>query len=244
MEALQSAAGSLSADPDRRAPTEVTISDPGRVYLIVKRGIDLTVALASLVLLSPAWILIAIAVKLTSRGPVFYKTTSLGLNARPFVLYKFRTMIAGADERVHRRWVAQYVKRDAPFEVRNGVDGTPGPLYKVVNDARVTTLGNYLRRTGLDEVPQFINVLRGEVSVVGPRSPRPFEYEHYDDWAKQRIRVQPGITGLYQVTARSTASFSEMVKLDLDYARRRSTVLDLWIMLRTIPVMVLSKGGY
>jgi lipopolysaccharide/colanic/teichoic acid biosynthesis glycosyltransferase len=219
-------------------------SDPGTAYHVSKRLIDVAVSALALTLLSPVWALIAAAIKWTTPGPMLYRTPSLGRNARPFTLYKFRTMVDGADEAVHRKWIAGYVKRDQPFAVRKGEDGTPEQVFKIVNDPRVTPLGRWLRRTGLDEVPQFINVLRGEMSVVGPRSPRPFEYEHYDDRARRRVTIKPGITGLYQVTARATASFSQMVALDLEYARRRSILLDVSIMVRTVPVMVLGRGGF
>lgn len=218
--------------------------DPGPFYFAVKRLIDVTVSAAALLLGLPLWLLIAGLIKATSRGPVLYRTTTLGLGGRPFMLYKFRTMRADSSEALHREWIARYVLDDQPFAVRESTNGPVKRVYKVVGDPRVTPFGTFLRRSGLDEVPQFVNVLRGEMSIVGPRSPRPFEYEHYDQWAKQRVSVLPGITGLYQVTARSTASFTEMVALDLEYARRRSTGLDLSIMVRTIPVMLLGKGGY
>jgi lipopolysaccharide/colanic/teichoic acid biosynthesis glycosyltransferase len=218
--------------------------DPGPRYFALKRLIDVAASAAALLLGLPLWLLIAALIKATSRGPVLYRTTTLGLGGRPFMIYKFRTMRADSSEVLHREWIARYVQDDQPFAVRESPNGAVKPVYKVVGDHRVTPFGTFLRRSGLDEVPQFVNVLRGEMSIVGPRSPRPFEYEHYDQWAKQRVNVLPGITGLYQVTARSTASFTEMVALDLEYARRRSTRLDLSIMVRTLPVMLLGKGGY
>jgi lipopolysaccharide/colanic/teichoic acid biosynthesis glycosyltransferase len=218
--------------------------DPGPTYFTLKRLIDVATSMIALLVGFPLWLLIAMLIKATSRGPVLYRTTTLGLRGRPFVIYKFRTMRAGASEALHREWITRYVLDDQPFSVRESSNGVVKPVYKVVGDPRVTSFGAFLRRSGLDEVPQFVNVLRGEMSVVGPRSPRPFEYEHYTPWARQRVNVMPGITGLYQVTARSAASFTEMVALDLEYARRRSTRLDLSIMMRTVPVMLLGKGGY
>ena len=218
--------------------------DPGLHYFALKRLIDVTTSAIALLVGLPLWLLIAALIKATSRGPVLYRTITLGIGGRPFMIYKFRTMRVDSSEALHREWITRYVLDDQPFTVRESTNGAVKPVYKVVGDPRVTRFGTLLRRSGLDEVPQFVNVLRGEMSVVGPRSPRPFEYEHYDAWAKQRVNVLPGITGLYQVTARSTASFTEMVALDLEYSRRRSCGLDLSIMVRTIPVMLRGKGGY
>jgi lipopolysaccharide/colanic/teichoic acid biosynthesis glycosyltransferase len=211
---------------------------------MAKRALDLVVAAIVLTVLSPLWLAIAVGIKLTSPGPVLYITESLGMGGRPFRLYKFRTMRHNADEGTHRAFVADYVKQNRPFAVTVGRDGVERRIYKVVNDPRVTPFGASLRRTGLDEIPQLLNVLRGEMSIVGPRSPRPFEYEHYEEWHKTRLAVPQGITGLYQVTARSTAAFDEMVRLDIEYIRRRNFWLDVQIMARTIPVMLFGKGGY
>lgn len=213
-------------------------------YAVAKRAIDLAVSLIALAAFAPLWLAIAAGVKLTSPGPIFYVTETLGRDGKPFRIYKFRTMVARADESVHREFIANYVRENKPFAVEIGPDGRERPVYKVVNDTRITWFGRWLRRTGLDEVPQFLNVLRGEMSVVGPRSPRPFEFDHYEDWHKQRVAVLPGITGLYQVTGRSQASFDEMVRLDLEYIARRTLWLDVSIMLRTVPVMLFGKGGY
>jgi lipopolysaccharide/colanic/teichoic acid biosynthesis glycosyltransferase len=223
--------------------TYVCLSTP-RVYLLAKRVLDVALSLAAIIVFLPLWVGIAVAIKLTSPGPVFYVTESLAMGGRPFRLYKFRTMEHRADERIHREFIASYVRENKPFAVEIGPDGERRSVFKVVNDPRVTPFGRLLRRSGLDEAPQFINVLRGEMSIVGPRSPRPFEYEHYQEWHKQRLTVPQGITGLYQVTARSRASFDDMVRIDLEYIRRRSLWLDLRIIGLTIPVMLFGKGGY
>ncbi len=233
--------GSLEVSVGQMA-TEAT--ETPKAYLAAKRVVDVALSLIVIVGLLPIWIAIGVTIKLTSPGPVFYVTESLAMGGRPFRLYKFRTMEHRADERIHREFIASYVRENKPFAVEVGPDGERRSVFKVVNDPRVTPFGRLLRRSGLDEAPQFINVLRGEMSIVGPRSPRPFEYEHYQEWHKQRLTVPQGITGLYQVTARSRASFDEMVRIDLEYIRRRSLWLDLRIIALTIPVMLFGRGGY
>jgi lipopolysaccharide/colanic/teichoic acid biosynthesis glycosyltransferase len=142
------------------------------------------------------------------------------------------------DDSHHKAWLRDFVRADRPF-----LDSEGEPVYKAVDDARVTPVGRFLRRFSLDEVPQLINVLIGDMSVVGPRPPIPAEYEVYDESARGRLAVKPGITGLYQVTARSRVPFSEMLAIDLDYIRRRSLGLDLSIMLRTVGAMVHGEGA-
>jgi lipopolysaccharide/colanic/teichoic acid biosynthesis glycosyltransferase len=244
LESTAAAPEPVEGQGDTGAEALEVFPDPGRFYEPVKRVMDVTLALAALVLFSPVWALVAIGVRITSPGPVFYKTWTVGRGGVPFLIYKFRTMVNDASESVHRRWAEDFVRNDRPFTVVKDRSGQAQPVYKVINDPRVTAFGRILRRTGLDEVPQFINVVRGEMSVVGPRSPRPFEFEHCGALARRRVEVLPGITGLYQVTARSRATFSEIVSIDLDYIQRRSLRLDLWIMLRTIPVMLTGEGGY
>jgi lipopolysaccharide/colanic/teichoic acid biosynthesis glycosyltransferase len=186
-----------------------------------------------LVLLSPAWIVIAAVIRATSPGPALFTRMVVGKDGRTFTYYKFRTMREG-DDMHHRQWLREFVIRDSAY-----ADGA----YKVRNDPRITAVGRFLRRTSLDEVPQLLNVLVGEMSIVGPRPPIEFEYGLYDDAAKRRLAVKPGITGLYQVSARSRVPFSEMLRLDLDYIERRSIWLDLWIMVQTPVVMVTGRGG-
>ncbi len=202
-------------------------------YETVKRLIDMAAASAALVLLSPIWLVIGILIRVTSPGPALYRAIVIGKDGRPFTYYKFRSMIAG-DDRHHKGWLRDFVTRDAPYRER---------IFKVEGDPRVTPVGRVLRRLSLDEVPQLINVLRGEMSVVGPRPPIPFEYELYDERAKRRLAVKPGITGLYQVTARSQVPFSRMLALDLEYIERRSLALDVEIMLRTAGVMLTGRGA-
>lgn len=206
-------------------------------YNVLKRIIDIAVAAAVLALGSPVWLAIAAAIRLTSPGPSLFSRVVAGRDGRPFRYYKFRTMRAGSDQH-HVEWLRAFVTADRPYTVTRG-----SPVYKAVDDPRVTGLGRWLRRLSVDEVPQLINVLRGEMSVVGPRPPVLAEYEMYDGEAKRRLAVKPGITGLYQVTARSRVPFSGMLALDCDYIRRRATTLDLQIMWRTAWVMLSGSGA-
>jgi lipopolysaccharide/colanic/teichoic acid biosynthesis glycosyltransferase len=201
-----------------------------RGYEGAKRVLDIAVALLSLALLSPVLLLAALLVKLTSRGPVLFRGTVIGRYGRPFTYYKLRTMVVDGDDSVHRRFIQQYVAQ--------------GPLRKLVDDPRITPIGRWLRRTSLDEMGQMINVLRGQMSIVGPRPPVPYEYEQYTPYHQRRLAVLPGITGLAQVRARSRASFDEMVAIDLEYIRRRSLALDIAIMARTFWVVLSARGAH
>jgi len=229
----------------RSASETILLCQESLGYTFCKRLLDIVVSLTALILLSPLWLGIALAIRLTSPGPVIYRQRRvIGKNGREFTAYKFRTMCVDTDDSAHKNAVAQFVQDNkAPVVVED--HGRIKPIYKIVDDPRITPLGYHLRRTGLDEAPQFINVLRGEMSIVGPRPPLYYEYELYNDWHKQRLSVLPGITGLYQVTARSAVSFDEMVHIDLEYIRKRSLWLDLKIMFLTpINVIILRKGGY
>lgn len=206
-------------------------------YEATKKVLDLVIATALLGLGSPVWLAIAAATRLTSPGPALFKRPVAGKDGRIFTYYKFRTMRVGDDSH-HREWLRRFVLEDLPYEETHG-----RPVYKAIDDPRVTRVGRFLRRFSLDEVPQLINVLRGEMSVVGPRPPILAEYELYDDKAKLRLAVKPGLTGLYQVTARSQVPFTRMWALDCEYIRRRSLALDLAIMLRTARAMLLGSGA-
>ncbi len=209
-----------------------------------KSIMDLCISVLALVLLAPVWVLIAVLVKLTSDGPVFFTAEAIGKNEVPYCVYKFRTMFVDSNQKVHEEFLDKYVNNNEPFAIVRDRMGREKKVYKVINDSRVTPLGRVLRRTGLDEVPQFLNVLKGEMSIVGPRAPMKSEFVHYNVWHKQRLAVLPGITGLYQVTKRSEVPFDEMVKIDLEYISTRSMLLDIIIMLKTLPVMLFSKGAY
>jgi undecaprenyl-phosphate galactose phosphotransferase len=203
----------------------------------IKHAFDAVVVLLGLLVSLPLFIAFALAVKLTSKGPVFYRAQAVGKGGRYFSMYKFRSMVSGANKKVHQEYVTRLIKGDI---TPNG-SGTP---VKITNDSRVTSVGKILRKTSLDELPQLINVLKGEMSLVGPRPCLPYEYKLYKDWHKKRTAVRPGITGLWQVTGRSEVSFEDMILLDLYYIYNRSMDLDLSILFETIFVVLCKKGAY
>ena len=202
-----------------------------------KRSLDTAVAALLLVLVSPLLLGLAIAVRLTSRGPAFFRQERLGRGGRPFMMLKFRTMYTDTDDDVHRQYVTQLLTEDAPAA------GGSGGLYKLEADPRITPVGRWLRRTSLDELPQLVNVLRGEMSLVGPRPALAWEAELYRDGDHERFEVLPGITGLWQVSGRSRLSMREALALDVEYVRRQSLWLDLWILARTIPTVLRSEAS-
>jgi lipopolysaccharide/colanic/teichoic acid biosynthesis glycosyltransferase len=214
-----------------------------RIYEAVKRIQDFTMALMALVLLSPLWLLFALIIKLTSSGPAIYKQTeALGRYGRRITMYKFRTMYADMDNAHHKEAIAKFVQGEHLDTIQK--DGQKLRVYKITRDPRVTSVGRILRKSGLDEIPQLVNVLRGELSIVGPRPPLVYEYELYSKEHGRRLEVLPGITGLYQVTARSQVPFEKMVEIDMDYIRRRSYWLDLKIILMTPWVLLTGMGAY
>jgi lipopolysaccharide/colanic/teichoic acid biosynthesis glycosyltransferase len=188
---------------------------------------DLVISGAALILLSPVFALIALRIRLADGSPVIFRQTRVGLNGRRFELLKFRTMQTDAEQRL------------AEVEELNEISGR---AFKVTNDPRLTRSGSFLRRTGFDELPQLLNVLRGEMSIVGPRPPLPQEVAGYDVWHRRRLSMKPGITGLWQVSARREPDFDRWVRLDLEYIDRWSLLLDFKIMLRTIPAVVNQEG--
>ena len=196
--------------------------------VVLKRVVDFVVAASSLILLSPLMLVIGMAVKLTSRGPVFYRQTRCGLFGRRFTLVKFRTMVDGAQDKL--------------WEIRH-LNEMSGPVFKMRNDPRVTPLGKYLRKFSLDEVPQFWNVIKGEMSIVGPRAPLPEEVEFYSSRQRRRLSVKPGITCLWQVSGRSEIDFQRWMDLDLQYIDNWSLWLDLSIMVKTIPAVFSGRGA-
>ena len=210
---------------------------------VARRIVNVTVALLALVPFAPLWAAIAIAIRLTSPGPAFYcQRRVVGKGGHEFTVYKFRTMYRNNDDTVHKHAIARFIDGQPLSTVEK--NSVKVPVYKLTCDGRVTALGRVLRKTGLDEVPQFLNVLRGDMAIVGPRPPLYYEYERYAEGHKRRLDVLPGITGLYQVTARSQVSFVEMVEIDLDYIRRRSLWLDLKIMVLTPWIMITGKGAH
>lgn len=196
-----------------------------------KRVLDLTLAILVVLLGSPLWLIIALSVKITSPGPVLYRGTVVGKGEVPFIYYKFRTMRCDSDDSGHREFIKGYVRGS----VRQG---------KYLEDGRITRVGRVLRKTSLDEIPQLINVIRGEMSIVGPRPPVPYEYALYGDRHRQRLTVLPGITGLNQVEGRSSSTFEEMVARDIYYIQHRSVRLDLYIILKTVFVVIGGRGAH
>ena len=208
---------------------------------VVKRLIDIIGSACALLVFSPAFLFIAGLVRVSSKGPILYKQQRLGRFGKPFTFLKFRSMYADNNPKIHQ----EFIRRVITGEHDGRSEGEEGKFYKMTNDPRVTTIGRILRRTSLDELPQFINVLRGDMSLVGPRPPIPYECEEYDIWHRRRVlEVQPGITGLWQVKGRSKVSFDEMVRLDLRYARTWSLWLDFKIMMKTPRAVFFADGAF
>jgi lipopolysaccharide/colanic/teichoic acid biosynthesis glycosyltransferase len=205
--------------------------------LRLKRAIDVAGSLTLLGMLSPVLGACAAAVRLSSPGPVLFRQQRIGRDGRPFQMLKFRTMYHNADQTAHQQYVAQLIAGTADAQAAGGTT-----VFKLVGDRRITTAGRWLRRLSLDELPQLINVLRGDMSLVGPRPPLPYEVEHYAPRHLGRLTVTPGITGLWQVSGRSRTTFEEMIDLDLTYIERWSVGLDLRILLRTVPVVIFPDG--
>jgi len=207
-----------------------------------KRALDLALASLGLVVTVPVMAVIAVAIKLTSRGPVFYRDERIGLRGRPFTFLKFRTMVVGNDASLHRDLVTGFVRGDtANLDFRDPEEHVP--LFKIAGDDRVTAVGRFLRRYSLDELPQLWNVVRGDMSLVGPRPPLPYEVAEYTDWQRQRLRAVPGVSGLWQVGGRSRVSFDEMVFQDVFYSANQSPLVDVLICLRTVGAVLNGRGA-
>jgi undecaprenyl-phosphate galactose phosphotransferase len=217
----------------------VTISQvgPGPVYETYKRVFDVALAAIGALLLAPVFAAIAFSIKVESAGPIVYTQTRVGRNGRGFKFYKFRSMYVGSDTDPDRE--INYAKLISG-EWSGGDAKAPA---KIVDSAKVTRVGTFLRKTSLDELPQLLNVIRGNMSLVGPRPCLPYEWNHYQEWHKQRASVTPGCTGLWQVFGRSLVGFQDMVIFDLFYSQNASLGLDVWLLLKTIPVMVTGRGG-
>jgi lipopolysaccharide/colanic/teichoic acid biosynthesis glycosyltransferase len=232
-------------NPDRPSnptlyPDLETRQKSNRVGRITKRMIDIVGSLSLLTMLSPVLLIIAAAVKLGSRGPVLFRQKRIGEHGTPFTFLKFRSMYMNNDATEHKEYVRQLIAGRAE---KKSAKGGSGGVFKLTNDPRITPVGRILRRSSLDELPQLINVLIGEMSLVGPRPPVPYEVEEYATWHRRRLlEAKPGITGLWQVHGRSRVEFDDMVRLDLQYARNCSPLLDLKILLRT-PKAVMSGDG-
>jgi len=230
--------------PDE-APSEVLYPDLSRtkvsrkVALGFKRALDIAGSILALVVLSPLFLIIGLAIKATSEGPVLFSQERLGQNGRKFKFLKFRSMKRDCDCRIHQEYVSKFIAGQIAGQNGNGATAT----FKIQQDPRVTPVGNILRKTSLDELPQFWNVLVGEMSLVGPRPPLEYEFKAYETWHRRRVQeTKPGITGLWQVEGRSRTHFDDMVRLDLKYVRAWSLWLDIKILLRT-PAAVVSGNG-
>lgn len=204
----------------------------------IKLIVDVLLALIVFILQLPLFLLIVVAIKLESPGPVFYLAKAVGKNGNPFSMYKFRSMRMNSSNEIHKDYVSKLIKGEIGNE-----EGEKKPL-KITNDPRITRVGNLIRKFSLDELPQLINVLKGDMSLVGPRPCLPYEYELYKDWYKKRASVPSGITGLWQVAGRSEVSFEDMILLDLYYVYNRSLTLDFNILFETIFVVLGMKGAY
>lgn len=206
----------------------------------LKRTLDVVGAIIALVLFSPIMLITALAIKLSSAGPIIFLQNRLGEKGREFVFYKFRSMHCGNDDAMHRKFTTELIQGKLA-EINQG--DSEKPLYKIKADPRVTWVGRLIRKTSIDELPQLWNVLKGDMSLVGPRPPIPYETDHYQFWHLRRIlEAKPGITGLWQVEGRSKTTFDEMVRLDIRYIQNCSLLLDLKILIKTLKV-VLQCGG-
>lgn len=206
---------------------------------ILKRGFDLVAGLFALAITAPVIALAAFAIRIFDGAPVLLRQTRVGIHGKPFDLFKFRTMRASASDDMHRAYVQQWIGSSPPAKT----DGGQPDLFKLANDPRITRIGKWLRRFSIDELPQIFNVLRGQMSLVGPRPALPYELELYEDWHRRRLGALPGITGLWQVSGRNRLSFEQMVKLDIKYIEEWSLEEDLRILARTVPAL-LNGGGH
>lgn len=199
------------------------------MYHSIKRVFDFIAAICGVIILSPVMLVIAILIKAEDHGPVFYKQVRVGKNGKKFKMYKFRSMFVNADKML------------AKLKEQNDVEG---PMFKMKDDPRITKVGHFIRKHSLDELPQFFNVIKGDMSLVGPRPPLPSEVAEYSDYDKQRLYVTPGCTGLWQATERNEVGFSEMVQLDIQYIQRASFMFDLWIIWKTVEIIIKPNGSY
>ena len=209
--------------------------------LIMKRATDIVGSALLLAFSAPVWLVVAVAIKLSSNGPVLFRQQRVGQYGRNFTFLKFRSMYVNNDNSVHKEFVTKLIVGEGNDPAHSGNDG----VFKLTNDTRITPIGRFLRRSSLDELPQFINVLKGDMSLVGPRPPLSYELAAYQTWHRRRLlEVKPGLTGLWQVTGRSRVGFDEMVRLDLRYATSWTPLLDLKILLMTPVAVIKGSGAY
>jgi lipopolysaccharide/colanic/teichoic acid biosynthesis glycosyltransferase len=210
-------------------------------YAGIKRAIDIVGSASLLLMMAPFLLLVGGLIKLLSPGPIFFRQVRVGQMKKPFAMFKFRTMRVNADSAVHQQFVSEFIKSSKAQKINGGDEAAP---FKIANDPRITPIGAILRKTSVDELPQLWNVLRGDMSLVGPRPPLPYELEQYERWHCRRVMdAKPGLTGLWQVAGRSRTTFDEMVRLDLRYAKTCSLATDLKILLATPGAVIAGKGA-
>lgn len=196
---------------------------------LLKRPLDVAASLLGLLLLSPLFLVIAILIRRDSKGPIFFRQMRVGKDGKEFEFYKFRSMVQDAEEMKCKLMHLNELE---------------GPVFKISDDPRITPIGRFLRRTSLDELPQLLNVLKGDMSLVGPRPPLPAEVANYESWQRQKLVVLPGITCLWQISGRNHIGFTEWMRLDIEYIRRQSFGVDMKILFRTLPAVLLRKGAF
>lgn len=200
-----------------------------KLYEKTKRVFDIVLSAMALIVLSPLLLIVAVLIKMDSKGKAIYSQERVGKNGRKFKIYKFRSMVENADCRI---------------EQLKAVNEKDGPIFKIKKDPRITRIGKIIRKTSIDELPQLVNVIKGDMSLVGPRPPLVKEVEQYTEYQKKRLSVIPGLTCYWQISGRSNLSFEQWVELDLKYIRERSLLCDIMIILKTIPVVIIGRGAY
>lgn len=236
-------AATVERDGTAPRPPSAEAGQPPNAIEAMLRVLDLALAALLLLTLMPLLCLIAVAIKLDSPGPVLFRQRRLGRDLEPFTINKFRTMHRDAAHDTHRAFVLDLIAGKQPETSPDGTGPAGGPRYKMSEDERITRIGSFLRRSSLDELPQLWNVLCGEMSLVGPRPPIPYEVEHYPSHWFARFAVKPGLTGLWQVNGRSELTLEEMIALDTEYVQRRSLRLNLMILVNTLPVVLSRRGA-
>jgi exopolysaccharide biosynthesis polyprenyl glycosylphosphotransferase len=214
---------------------------PSWFKLLLKRGVDILGSIIGIVIFMPVMLITALAIKVTSPGSVIFKQIRLGKKGTPFTFYKFRSMYMNTDNQIHRDYIRDYIKGHNE-EVNQG--DAEKPLFKIKFDPRITRIGRFIRKTSIDELPQFFNVLKGDMSLVGPRPPLPYEAEKYESWHLRRIlEMKPGITGLWQVEGRSKTGWDDAVRLDIRYIQNWSLLLDVKILFKTVKEVLGDSGA-
>lgn len=239
---LQVIAEKIGAEQYAKGVPVVMLSQvqPGQFARSLRRVIDVFLSLAIIIVLSPLLLAVVAGIKISSPGPIVFQQTRIGFGGRPFAFYKFRSMHVGESAGQHQEFVEKFIKG----ETGEAADEQEIQIFKIKDDPRIFPFGKFIRRTSLDEFPQLLNVIKGDMGLVGPRPCLPYEWEAYDDWHKERLNVLPGCTGLWQVLGRSTVTFEDMVLMDLYYISNYSLVQDVRILYKTIPAIFFAKGGF